>query len=88
MSHLGQNRTKQSYESKTRQSLVLELRQQNSYIASAISRLTVMLARAVFSSSGDFARVWIRYERSHMSPGKDRVFHKVRWFAPSDLIEK
>ena len=50
ISHLEQNRVKQSYESKRRQSLVLQLRQRSSCLACAIARLIVMLARAIFRS--------------------------------------
>jgi len=38
------------------ESLVLQLRQHSSYLARAIVRLIVMLARAIFRSRGDFAR--------------------------------
>ena len=40
------------------ESLVLQLRQHSSYLARAIVRSIVMLARAIFARAGDFARVW------------------------------
>ena len=54
MSHLGQNRVKQSYESKRWQSLVLQLRQRSSYLACAIARLIVMLPWVHFHSCQGF----------------------------------
>ena len=54
VSHLGENRIKQSYESKRLQLLVLQLRQKSSQLARAFARLLVMLARAIFRSCWRF----------------------------------
>ena len=54
MSHLGKNRIKQGYESKKWQSLVLQLQQQSSYSACAVTRLAMMLARVILRSCWGF----------------------------------
>ena len=78
-SHLGQNRTKQSYESKKWLSLVFQLRQKTYYLACAIARLMVMLARAIFRSCWRSCTCSHAHVRSHVSPGMEWFYFLDVW---------
>ena len=65
---------------------MLQLRQQNSYLAFSIARLILMLARVNFARSGDFTCVWTIARLSWHGPQKHPASPSHFCFPQHDFI--